>query len=957
MNKPSFIARYATHILIASAIITPLACFGAIKAIKGNRNDVSDWLPKSYPETIELRWFRKHFVADQFVIISWDGCTLGDDPAGADDDPRIARLTAELLASNLPQASEHPGQPVFKQVTTARDVMRQLMAPPTSLSQRQAKKRLTGSLIGPDGRQTALVATLTEAGAANLRESVGRPIKKLIRTTPVTPLFKAINAAGLSASEVRLGGPPIDNVAIDEEGERTLVRLAGLSGLLGISLAYLSLRSVRMTAIVFYCGILSAAVSLATVPLLGSRMDAILMSMPALIYVLAVSGAVHLINYYRQAAADEGKLDHAVEHAVAHAWRPAILTSVTTAIGLASLLTSDIIPIAKFGGFSAIGTMTMLAILFLVLPASLKRWPWTPPELLAKGGHGQMRKKEEGPSFGARGWNAFGGFVRRHHAAVLGACMAVIVVLCFGLPKTRTSIDLLKLFSEDARLLKDYEWFEAHLGKIVPMELVVRFAPEVQREAAPPGASPGELVTRHTFFERLKLVERIQQNIDRQLGPGGLDLVGATMSAATFAPNLGGQESGLNASTYRERANEQLLESRAEFARSGYFRVEGPDAGDNAGEELWRISVRLAAFHGMDHGELVGRIRDAVQPALEAREMSVDALESLAERRHGRPNGARVVVLRPASVEQNIDDVLALLTTKNVRAQAGKAELGALSDEQLQASLSGFDGVVTAAGFSYADYEQIRRAGVPLLATQVAARDEARDTKSVLHDITGVDVTYTGVVPVVYKAQHALLESLVQSTWWSFATILPLMMWVCHGFWAGVVVMIPNTLPVLVVFGGMGWLGIPVDIGSMMAASIALGVAVDDTIHFLAWYKDDLKALGDRHEAVLSSYRRSASATLQAGLINGLGLSVFATSSFTPTQRFGWLMLTILVAGITAELIMLPALMFGPIGQVFSLKPRKERRGPLRVRTRDDSLLSPLDRRRLLREHGASVEA
>jgi predicted RND superfamily exporter protein len=213
------------------------------------------------------------------------------------------------------------------------------------------------------------------------------------------------------------------------------------------------------------------------------------------------------------------------------------------------------------------------------------------------------------------------------------------------------------------------------------------------------------------------------------------------------------------------------------------------------------------------------------------------------------------------------------------------------------------------------------------------------------------------VVPVVYKAQHALLESLVQSTWWSFATIMPLMMWVTRGFWSGVVVMIPNTLPVLVVFGGMGWLGIPVDIGSMMAASIALGVAVDDTIHFLAWYKDDLKALGDRHEAVLCSYRRSASATLQAGLINGLGLSVFATSSFTPTQRFGWLMLTILVAGITAELIMLPSLMFGPIGGVFSLKPKKERRPVARVRSREDSLLSPLDRRHMLREHGASVEA
>ena len=56
---------------------------------------------------------------------------------------------------------------------------------------------------------------------------------------------------------------------------------------------------------------------------------------------------------------------------------------------------------------------------------------------------------------------------------------------------------------------------------------------------------------------------------------------------------------------------------------------------------------------------------------------------------------------------------------------------------------------------------------------------------------------------------------------------------------------------------------------------------------------------------------------MQAALISGLGLSVFAFSTFTPTQKFGWLMLTILVAGVFAELIMFPALLAGPLGRVF----------------------------------------
>ena len=59
---------------------------------------------------------------------------------------------------------------------------------------------------------------------------------------------------------------------------------------------------------------------------------------------------------------------------------------------------------------------------------------------------------------------------------------------------------------------------------------------------------------------------------------------------------------------------------------------------------------------------------------------------------------------------------------------------------------------------------------------------------------------------------------------------------------AGIVAMLPNVLPVFVIFGSMGWLNISVDIGSMMTASIALGVAVDDTIHYLSWYRIELNA-------------------------------------------------------------------------------------------------------------------
>jgi hypothetical protein len=106
----------------------------------------------------------------------------------------------------------------------------------------------------------------------------------------------------------------------------------------------------------------------------------------------------------------------------------------------------------------------------------------------------------------------------------------------------------------------------------------------------------------------------------------------------------------------------------------------------------------------------------------------------------------------------------------------------------------------------------------------------------------------------------------------------------------------------------------------MMTASIALGVAVDDTIHYLNWFREELDRLGDRKKAILAAYKHCATPTLQAAVISGLGLSIFAFSTFTPTQRFGVLMLVILWLGAVAELIYFPALLAGPLGMVF--KPR-----------------------------------
>ena len=936
-QKRSFYQRWGWAIIAVTVFLTPFAFYSAGRTVQSNVNKVEDWLPKNFIETTQLAWFRKHFACDQFIVISWDGCKLAD-PAipGDEDDPRIERVAQLLVPDSDATAAEQALTPeldsarrrYFKAVSTGRRVVDSLIAEPLKLEPESAVERLQGTMIGPDRRQTCVTVTLTPEALGELKLVLGHGQRRIFRpNVPPGALLRLLEQAGVKADELRMGGPPVDNVAIDEEGERTLIRLAGLSGLLGLGLAWWSLRSVLLTMIVFSCGVLSAAASLGLVWLTGSTLDAILMSMPSLVYVLSISGAVHLINYYRDAVRTGG-LDGAVERAVIAAWKPAFLCTITTAIGLLSLVTSEIVPIRKFGIYSASGVFTLLCVVYFFLPAALhitkfgRRWV------------GEATEDDDRHSHvltsGEKFWGAFGAFVVRNHAMVSLGCVVFIAVASWGLTNTRSSIELLKLFDSQAKILKDYAWLEDNLGKLVPLEIVVRFDSEIQSDENGKTISLGPESLKLSFLERLETIVRMQKMIDERFGEAGSNVIGNSLSAASFAPELPPSGGDTFSYVHRKTFDVRLSSSREEFSKAGFLKY---DPVDNS--ELWRISVRVAAFRNVDYGEFVRELRDVARPVLDAHDARVRVLAKLNSWLDGRePAGARIVLWKfedkdSAAVPTSGDDEIitahlsALLSQSRCKVFRIQADPRSTTISQLE-KLQATDAVVVLGKFNDADLQTIRsvvphtidaRVRQPSAQSQLSATALRPDPRG--SEQAEVDAIYTGVVPIVYKAQRALLNSLVESTFWSFLTITPIMMFVSRNFAAGLVAMLPNVLPVLVIFGGMGWMGIPLDIGSMMTASIALGVAVDDTIHYLARYREDLDHYGDRKKAIVATYQHCAIPTLQAAMISGLGLSVFAFSTFTPTQRFGWLMLTILIAGVISELVMLPALLAGPLGRVF----------------------------------------
>jgi predicted RND superfamily exporter protein len=123
------------------------------------------------------------------------------------------------------------------------------------------------------------------------------------------------------------------------------------------------------------------------------------------------------------------------------------------------------------------------------------------------------------------------------------------------------------------------------------------------------------------------------------------------------------------------------------------------------------------------------------------------------------------------------------------------------------------------------------------------------------------------------------------------------------------VFILPNILPVLLVVGLMGWIGITIDIGVAIAGAIILGVAVDDTIHFLVKYFDARKRglnMVDTFDEVL---RYAGKAILFTTIILSVAFSLFIFSEFSPNQNFGIVTAFALVIAFVVDLLLLPALL------------------------------------------------
>jgi predicted RND superfamily exporter protein len=525
----------------------PVIAWSALTVLRVESTTALEWVPRDFAPRRAYEEFVREFESGDVVVLSWPGCELGS--------PALERLVAAVTADGGPR--DAAGRPWFDGVASGTTVVERLMAPPLSLDREQAVERLRGVLVGPDGRTTCAVVGFTRAGLADRRPAM-EWITDVVRRT----------ATGDGAS-VHMAGPVVDNVAVDAASNGSFDTFAAPAGLVVLLLTWWSLRSFGYACLVFVLSLWCVGLSFTTMHFCGDRMNPVLIVMPVLVLVLGVSGGIHLVNYLVESLAEGGRPGVATR-AVRLGWLPCLLSAGTTAIGLFSLVISELEPIRTFGFHGSIAVMATLACMFLVVPGIFEHWP-----IPARRAAGAASVSIARP---------FSAAVIRLAPAIVLTFFTALAAAGAGVPRIRTSVRIDTLFDADSKVIRDYAWIEEHIGPLVPIEVVLQFAADSPAQPA----------------ERLDLLERVG---DRLATTSASDTV---MSAALFLPDLP-RGSGPLAAARRRVAARRLEQSLTAIDDMKYIREQD-------GGQLWRATARISALRDVDYGELLGLVQEDIRP-------------------------------------------------------------------------------------------------------------------------------------------------------------------------------------------------------------------------------------------------------------------------------------------------------------------------------------------------------
>jgi len=172
-----------------------------------------------------------------------------------------------------------------------------------------------------------------------------------------------------------------------------------------------------------------------------------------------------------------------------------------------------------------------------------------------------------------------------------------------------------------------------------------------------------------------------------------------------------------------------------------------------------------------------------------------------------------------------------------------------------------------------------------------------------------VKITVTGMSAIMFRTVNNAIASMGKSYIYALIIITILMIILIGRVRIGLLSMIPNLAPIIATLGVMGWFAIPMNLFTMLVGNIAIGLAVDDTIHFMHNFRRYFEESGDAKAAVMETLHTTGRAMLITSCVLSIGFFIFMFATMNNLIQFGFLTGLVIILALFADYFIAPALM------------------------------------------------
>ena len=304
---------------------------------------------------------------------------------------------------------------------------------------------------------------------------------------------------------IHVAGRPIVEGTMALLGPADMKRMVPIVLLVITIVLYIMLRSIRSTLLTMSVVFFSTLWAFGLMAMVNIPIYAVSTMIPVMLIAIGVADGIHLYSHlhlFQRKNPDAGKKE-AVTDMVKHMWKPVVMTSITTAVGFISLLTSQVYPIKYFGIFTAFGVLVAMLLSLLIIPAGIMIF-----------GLPKLKKKKKKSRNNSSFYQHFAIKVIRNKKVSIFATAAIIILSIVGMQKIWINSSFLDKFERDSEIVLTDKFINDHFGGTTSLNLIL-------------DADGKKDVFKNP--EALRLVDKMQTQLENEL-----EVVGTSFSLADY---------------------------------------------------------------------------------------------------------------------------------------------------------------------------------------------------------------------------------------------------------------------------------------------------------------------------------------------------------------------------------------------------------------------------------------